>query len=68
MVKESRTRLECPWCGPFYKRMSDTHGICPKCNLTPAEVAYAERIIADSTAVWREENRAFQAQRSKGGS
>ncbi len=64
MPQESRVRLECPWCGPFYRRQSDTHGICPKCHLTPAEVRYAERIIADSSAVYAEEHRAFQSQRT----
>lgn len=68
MVEAPRSPVECPWCGPFYRRQSDIIGACPKCGLTPAEVAYAERIIADSTAVYVEEVRAYRANRSKGGS
>ncbi len=67
MVRETSTRIECPWCGPFYRRSSDTIGICPKCQLTPSEHAYIDRILADSGAVYAEEHRAFQAQRRRGG-
>lgn len=71
MAKPTRTRMECPWCGPYYRQQSDTLGVCPKCKLDAGEVRYVERIMADSTAVWIEETRAFNAQRrpsqSKGG-
>lgn len=53
----------CPWCGPYTQAPSQSVPICPTCGLTPGEVAYSERIIADSDAVWREENRAFQLKR-----
>lgn len=56
----------CAWCGPYPLTPGASHSICPTCGLTPGEVAYTERILADSTAVWIEENRAFQADR-KGG-
>jgi hypothetical protein len=56
----------CPWCGPYPHRLGSTDDICPICGLDAREVAYSERIIADSDAVWREENRAFQAKRRGG--
>lgn len=37
---ESKVRMERPWCGPFWRRLSDVHGICPKCKLTAGEHAY----------------------------
>lgn len=55
----------CPWCG------AHPGEVCPACGLDTGEAIYADRIIADSTAVWIEEVRAFNAQRrpnpSKGG-
>lgn len=58
------TPIVCPWCGPFLRRPGDSAGgICPSCDMTPGEHAYRLRILADSDAVWAEENRAFQAQR-----
>jgi hypothetical protein len=58
--------IDCPWCGPTPSFGSS--GICPSCDMTPGEHAYRLRILADSDAVYAEENRAFQAQRQKGGS
>lgn len=56
----------CPWCGPYGpSKAHDEHGqpICPRCGMTAGEIAYAERILADSAAVYAEEHRAFQQQR-----
>ena len=61
----------CPWCGPYsfpYGRDRFTNGldaepICPRCDLTPSECAYADRIIADSAAVLRQEWQAWEAKR-----
>ncbi len=53
----------CPWCGLYKPNPGASAAICPTCGLDAAEIAYSERIIADSDAVWREENRAFQAKR-----
>lgn len=59
--------MECPWCGPYWRQQSDTVGVCPKCKLDAGEVRYADRILADSDAVYRQEVREFQARRRKGG-
>lgn len=53
----------CPWCGPYTRLPQATNVICPTCGLDAAEIAYAERIIADSTAVYVEEVRAYRAKR-----
>ncbi len=53
----------CPWCGPYKPNPGASAAICPTCGLDAAEIAYSERILADSTAVWIEETRAFNAQR-----
>ena len=61
----------CPWCGPCtfpHGRGQFTNGcnaepICPTCDLTSNECAYADRIIADSDAVFRQEWREFEAKR-----
>lgn len=66
MAGSSKVRMECPWCGPFYRQLSDIHGICPKCKLTAGEHAYIERILADSTAVLRQEYAEYRAKRAKG--
>ena len=58
---------ECRWCGPYPHRPRSADNICPTCGLDAAEVRYAERIMADSDAVYRQEWREFQANRAKGG-
>lgn len=58
----------CPWCGPYLRFIGQASGICPTCGLDAAEIAYAERIIADSTAVYAEEVRAYRANQQRGGS
>lgn len=56
----------CPWCGPYERPYGGT-AACPTCGLDAAEVRYSERIIADSSAVYAEEVRAYRANRAKGG-
>ncbi len=65
----------CPWCGPFdpaegtgCRTVAEGGGfayVCPTCDLTPAEHAYTDRILADSAAVYAAEHRAWAAKRSK---
>lgn len=57
---------ECPWCGPYQPNPGQAAGICPTCGLDAGEIAYAERIMADSDAVLRQEYAEFQANRAKG--
>lgn len=58
---------ECLWCGPYKPNPGNAGIICPTCGLDEGEIRYAERIIADSSAVYAEEHRAYQANRAKGG-
>ena len=57
----------CPWCGPYKHREQTADIICPTCGLDEHEHRYIDRILADSTAVWLEENAEFQRQRSARG-
>lgn len=57
----------CPWCGPYTRPIGQGSTICPTCDLDPGEHAYIDRILADSTAVYIEEVRAYRANQSKGG-
>ncbi len=57
----------CPHCGPYRatKGHTDTgEPICPRCEMTVAEHAYRERILADSAAVYAQEAATFRAKRA----
>ncbi len=56
----------CPWCGPYKPSPGAAGIICQTCGMDAGEHAYIDCILADSSAVYAEEHRAFQAQRTKG--
>jgi uncharacterized Zn finger protein (UPF0148 family) len=69
MASTVQTR-HCPKCGP--RRVTSARHpepgfiVCPTCGLDEIEYAYIERLLTVGfDAVYRQEHRAFQAQRRK---